>query len=421
MKHICFYFQVHQPFRLRNYHFFDIGSGRHYFDDEANAAILKKVAANCYFPANELLLNLIRQYGKEFKISFSISGTALDQFEKYLPEVLHSFKALAETGCVEFLAETYAHSLSVLKSKEEFKRQVQMHAERVEKIFGVKPVMFRNTELIFADFIADAVADLGFEGMLTEGADKVLGWRSPDYLYQSSNRPELKLLLKNYRLSDDIAFRFSDRGWSQWPLTVEKYIGWLNEIPGDHQVINLFMDYETFGEHQWASTGIFEFLKALPGQILSAPGYRFLTPREAVAQLQPIAGLSIPYPISWADEERDLSAWLGNDLQDSAFDLLYELEAKVKSCNDARLAKEWLYLQTSDHFYYMCTKFFADGDVHKYFNHYPSPYDAFINYMNVLTDFRMKTDRVLSECRLKSSGPLQSGYITDRRGLSQPA
>lgn len=401
MRSICFYFQVHQPFRLRNYHFFDIGKSSNYFDEEANRTILKKVADNCYFPTNKALLHLINKYGKDFKISFSISGTALDQFERYLPELLESFQALAATGSVEFLSETYAHSLSALKSKEEFSKQVSVHSERIEKLFGQKPQVFRNTELIYADFIAEMVHEMGFKGMLAEGAKHILDWRSPNFVYNSVV-PGLKLLLKNFRLSDDIAFRFSDKGWKEHPLTTDKYVNWLNALPVEDQIVNLFMDYETFGEHQWKDTGIFDFLNHLPGKIFEKSPYKFVTPSEAIDSLFPIGTMSMPHPVSWADEERDLSAWLGNDLQDDAFENLYILEAKVKACNNDQVEKEWLYLQTSDHFYYMCTKFFSDGDVHKYFNPYHTPYDAFINYMNVLTDFSKRVDKALAAEKLKN-------------------
>lgn len=397
MKNICFYFQVHQPFRLRKYHFFDIGRQHDYFDDHENQAILKKVAQNCYFPANALMLDLIRQHGNNFKIAYSISGTALDQFEMYMPEVIDSFKALADTGCVEFLSETYGHSLSALRSKEEFGRQVKAHSVKIERLFGQKPKIFRNTELIYADWIGNMVASMGYKGMLTEGAEHILEWRSPNFLYYHPEHPGLKLLLKNYRLSDDIAFRFSDRNWAEWPLTSEKYTHWLNSLSNNDETVNLFMDYETFGEHQWHSTGIFDFLRAFPGQVLSHSDYRFVTPSENIDLLDSVASLSMPAPVSWADQERDLSAWLGNDLQDDAFDNLYLLENKVKMCDDESILRDWLYLQTSDHFYYMCTKYFADGDVHKYFNPYNSPYDAFINYMNVLTDFTQRLDKLLDE------------------------
>lgn len=392
MKNLCFYFQVHQPFRIRNYRFFDIGESSEYFDETKNFAVMQKVKEKCYLPANNILLNLIREYGKRFKVSFSISGTALEQFEMYAPDVIESFKKLAATGCVEFLGETYNHSLASLVSREEFIQQVKEHSKKIETLFGQKPAIFRNTELIYSDNIGTLVSNMGFKAMLAEGADHVLKWKSPNFLYCSATNPELKLLLKNFRLSDDIAFRFSQSSWNAWPLTSEKYVDWLNALPGNEEIVNLFMDYETFGEHQWKESGIFDFLAALPHRIFSSSGYSFVTPSEAVEQLQPIASISMPEPVSWADEERNLSAWLGNDLQDNAFEAIYSLEKKVKATKNPQLLKEWRYLQTSDHFYYMCTKFFADGDVHKYFNPYNSPYEAFINYMNVFSDFEARVN-----------------------------
>ncbi len=391
MKTICLYFQVHQPFRFRRFRFFDIGESDYYYDDYSNESIMKKVTAKCYLPANQVMLDLIEKYGERFKVTWSISGIALDQFELYAPEVLESFKKLAATGQVEFLAETYSHSLVSLSDPDEFRSQVKEHSDRIETLFGVKPSVFRNTELVYSDDIGAAVADMGYRAMLTEGARHILGWKSPNYLYYNAVNPRLKLLLKNYKLSDDIAFRFSNRGWGEWPLTAEKYVGWLKDIDKKEEVVNLFMDYETFGEHQWAETGIFEFLKALPGEILRYRNFRFATPSEVAADLEPVAPLHVPYPISWADEERDLSAWLGNDMQHEAFTKLYGLREMVKSSNDPKILTDWRYLQVSDHFYYMSTKFFSDGEVHKYFNPYESPYDAFINYMNVLSDF---TNRV---------------------------
>jgi len=390
MKTICFYFQVHQPYRLRRYRFFDIGKNHNYFDDFANRSIMRKVAEKCYLPTNKLMLDLINEYGYRFKISYSISGTALDQFEQYAPDVLDSFRKLAETGCVEFLAETHSHSLSALKNKDEFYRQIESQTKRLEELVGYKPKTFRNTELIYSDEIGAMVADLGYKAMLTEGAKHILGWKSSNFLYANAINPKLKLLLKNFRLSDDIAFRFSNREWSDWPLTTEKFVHWLNNIDPKEEIVNLFMDYETFGEHQWAETGIFDFMRALPGRVFSSSNFEFLTPSEAADKHQPIALLHVPYPISWADEERDLTAWLGNELQDEAFNHLYSLSDKIDKLDDAGLKRDWLYLQTSDHFYYMCTKWFSDGDVHKYFNPYDSPYEAFINFMNVLSDFTIR-------------------------------
>ena len=392
MKTICFYFQVHQPYRLRPYRFFDIGRNHHYFDEFSNHSIMRKVAEKCYLPTNHLMLELIQKYGNRFRISYSLSGTAIDQFEQYAPDVLESFKRLAETGSVEFLAETYGHSLSALKCPEEFVAQVAAQTAKIEKHFGQKPTTFRNTELIYSDEIGAMVADMGYKVMLTEGAKHIMGWKSPNYLYTNAINPKLKLLLKNFQLSDDIAFRFSNRGWEEWPLTAEKYAHWLNQIDHKEEIVNLFMDYETFGEHQWAETGIFDFMRELPNQVFSKTDFEFLTPGEAAQKHQPVGPLHVPYPISWADEERDLTAWLGNELQDDAFDKLYALIDQIKQIDDADIQRDWKYLQTSDHFYYMCTKWFSDGDVHKYFNPYDSPYDAFINFMNVYSDFKQRVD-----------------------------
>jgi len=372
------------------YRFFDIGREDYYYDDFANKTILKRVAEKCYLPANELMLELIKRYKGNFKVTYSISGTVLEQFKEYAPEVIESFRELAKTGSVEFLAETYAHSLSSLTSAKEFKEQVLMHSNAIESLFGVKPKVFRNTELIYSDVVGAAVAEMGYTAMLTEGAKHILGWKSPNYLYTNAINPRLKLMLKNFRLSDDIAFRFSDRSWENWPLTSDKYAAWLANILSKEEIVNLFMDYETFGEHQGASTGIFEFMRNLPGMILSRGDIKFDTPSGICDRHQPVAPLHVPFPISWADEERDTSAWLGNELQNEAFAKLYALEDDVKNTNDPKLLSDFRRLQQSDHFYYMCTKFFSDGAVHKYFNPYDTPYEAFINYMNVLSDFNLR-------------------------------
>lgn len=390
-KTLCLYFQVHQPIRLRKYHFFDIGKNRDYYDDFANRTLTRKIAERCYLPANRLMLELIRKYGKNFKVSFSITGLAVEQFRMYAPEVIDSFKELAATGCVEFLAETYSHSLASLVDEAEFKKQVKLHADMMKEVFGVKPVTFRNTELVYSDEIGEMVANMGYSTMLTEGARHILGWKSPDYVYANSINPKLKLLLKNFRLSDDIAFRFSDRSWDQWPLTADKYANWLNAADGE--IVNLFMDYETLGEHQGAETGIFDFLAALPEQVFALTNFEFLTPREAAAKHQPIAPLHVPYPISWADEERDLTAWLGNELQNEAFEELYKTRTKVYALKNEAVLHDFERLQASDHFYYMCTKLFSDGAIHKYFTPYDTPYEAFINYMNVLSDFILRVDQ----------------------------
>lgn len=393
MRTLCFYFQVHQPFRLRRYRFFDLGASHDYFDTLSNASIMRKVAEKCYLPTNRLLLDLIGEYGSRVKFAFSISGVALDQFTMYAPDVLETFQALARTGQVEFLAETYAHSLVSLRDGDAFERQVEEQVARVESLFGQRPTTFRNTELIYSDAIGARVAAMGFTQMLAEGAKHVLGWKSPNYLYHNPINPKLKLLLKNFQLSDDIAFRFSNRGWNGWPLTTEKYAGWLGALPSRDETVNIFIDYETFGEHQWADTGIFDFMRALPHAIYGQTDFVFRTPSETASLHQSVAPLHVPYPTSWADEERDLTAWLGNELQDEAFGTLSSLADRVADIDDPDLHRDWLYLQTSDHFYYMCTKWFSDGDVHKYFNPYDSPYDAFINYMNVLSDFILRVEQ----------------------------
>ena len=392
-KTICLYFQVHQPHRLRLYRFFDIGKSSYYFDDFANKTILRRIAERCYLPANRLINDLIVKYKGAFRVTYSITGSAIDQFEKFAPEVIESFKDLARTGCVEFLAETYSHSLSALISEEEFKEQVKLHDQKIFSLFGVKPTVFRNTELIYSDKIGATVADMGYSAMLTEGAKHVLGWKSPNFLYTNALNPRLKLLLKNFNLSDDIAFRFSNQSWSNWPLTADKYAGWLAKALEKDDLVNIFMDYETFGEHQNASTGIFDFLKHLPAEIFKYKAIKFDTPSEICKKHQPVAPLHVPFPISWADEERDTSAWIGNELQNEAFAKLYSAESKVKKSGDTTLLSDFRKLQESDHFYYMCTKFFSDGAVHKYFNPYETPYEAFINYMNVISDFLLRCDR----------------------------
>ena len=387
------YFQVHQPTRLRLYRFFDIGKDSHYYDDFANRTIFKRVAQRCYQPMNDILLQAIKRNKGKFKVAFSISGSALEQFERYAPEVLASFRELAATGCVEFLSETYYHSLAALRSPAEFKLQVNKHKEMIQNLFGVTPTAFRNTELIYSDEIGSMVHDLGFNTMLTEGARHIMGWKSPNHIYSNDITPKLKLLLRNYPLSDDIAFRFSNKAWNEWPLTTEKYVNWLNQADGE--IINLFMDYETFGEHQSESTGIMEFMSHLPEAVL-AGGLKFVTPSEAASKLKPVADLSVPEPISWADEERDLSAWLGNELQQDAFNKLYSLTEKLSIINDGTLWADFGHLQESDHLYYMCTKFFSDGEIHQRFNPYDTPYEAFINYMNVLSDFIIRVNEALA-------------------------
>ena len=395
-KSICLYFQVHQLNRLRLYRFFDIGKDSHYYDDFANRTILRRVAQKCYLPMNALLLELIEANKGAFKVAFSISGSVLEQFDRYAPEVIESFRKLAQTGNVEFLSETYYHSLASLASPIEFKNQVLKHKAAIEHYFGVTPKAFRNTELIYSDAIGEMVYDMGFKTMLTEGARHVLGWKSPNFIYSCAQAPSLKLLLKNSSLSDDIAFRFSDRGWSDWPLTGEKYLSWIKAAAQNEDIVNLFMDYETFGEHQKAASGIFDFMRALPEIVIKDGEFEFVTPTQAAKKHRPVGELDVMDPISWADEERDVTAWLGNELQNDAFNKLNDQAEKLALLNDETLWSDFGHLQESDHFYYMCTKFFSDGAVHKYFNPYDTPYEAFINYMNVLSDFILRVDDAIS-------------------------
>ena len=400
MKTVNLYFQVHQPWRLKVYRFFNIGKDHNYLDDFTNRAIMQKVARQCYLPMNALLLNLIKENKGAFKCSFSITGSAVEQFRAYAPEVLDSFRALAETGCVEFLAETYSHSLAALSSKEDFVEQVKLHSKMIKEEFGKKPVAFRNTELIYSDQIGEMVAGLGFKTILAEGAKHVMGWKSPNYIYTNAIDNSLRVLLRNYKLSDDIAFRFSNQGWDQYPLTADKFAQWVKEDNGE--VVNLFMDYETFGEHQKADTGIFDFMKAMPAAVLSKGDICFSTVSEAAKSSQPVGVLHCPHVMSWADEERDVTAWLGNELQNEAFSKLYALKDKVKALKNADYEYVWNFMQTSDHFYYMATKWLSDGDVHSYFNPYGSSYEAFINYMNVLSDFEIEIDKALAAKSKKS-------------------
>jgi len=395
---VVFYFQVHQPFRLRRYTFFDIGTDAHYFDDTENARIVRRVAEKCYLPMNALILHLVEQNRGQFRCAYSVSGTALDQMERWMPEALESFVRLSRTGCVEFLCETSHHSLTGLFDLGAFREQVAAQSKRVESLFGKKPSTFRNTELVVDNRLARAVENMGFKAILGEGADHLLGWRSPHFVYRPEGCDKIKLLLRSYKLSDDIAFRFSNRGWGEWPLTAEKFASWVHAVPPEDQFIGLFMDYETFGEHQWSDTGIFKFMEHLPRNLLKNPRFRFRTPSEVAAEYDPVARLEIPHPVSWADAERDLTAWLGNPMQRAANEALYSIGASVRKVAEAGhpdLLEEWQRLSTSDHLYYMCTKWFSDGDVHKYFSPYSSPHDAFIAFMNVLDDLNRRAQRLI--------------------------
>lgn len=399
MPSICFYFQVHQPYRIKKYSVFDIGNDHNYFEDggssdKNNEVIMKKIAQKCYLPTNRVLFDLIHRY-PEFKISFSFSGIALEQMEKYAPEVIQSFQRLVDTGNVEILDETYYHSLSFFYSNDEFVEQIKMHRDKVKELFDYEPQIFRNTELAYNNELAVLVEKLGYKGIIAEGWDYYLKGKSPNFVYRPQDTKKIKLLLKNYKLSDDIAFRFSNKGWEEYPLDAPKFAQWVNAVNGNGQTINLFMDYETFGEHQWEDTGIFNFLRALPEEILKNPDNDFKTPSEVADAYEVRDELDMHDIVTWADTERDLSAWTGNAMQKSALKKIYEIEDEVNAREDEKMKDEWRKLQTSDHFYYMCTKWCSDGDVHKYFSPYESPYEAFINYMNVLNDFKL----VLNEAK----------------------
>lgn len=386
MKTICFYFQVHQPFRLKRYRFFDIGNDHYYYDDFQNEEVMHRIAERCYIPANKAILEMIKTSGGKFKVAFSISGTAMEQLEIYSPEVLDTFKELAATGNVEFLAETYAHSLSSLGDSEEFREQVKMHKEKIQSMFGVIPKVFRNTELIYSDDIADQVYQLGFKNMLTEGAKHILGWKSPNYVYTACTQPQLKLLLKNDRFSEDLSIRFNDYSWNEYPLTAEKFMSWIAETPDSEQIINLFMNYEVLGSLHPAESGIFDFFKALP-RFAADKGISFSTPSEVFNLLKPVDCISVPYPMSWVDEEKDCGSWLGNVLQQEAFRKINDIGERVRLVEDRRIRQDWNYLQSSDHFYYMNTRHPKDA-----FSPYDNPYDAFNNYMNVLSDFIVRVN-----------------------------
>ncbi|MDR2533872.1 MAG: glycoside hydrolase family 57 protein [Tannerellaceae bacterium] len=387
MKTICFYFQLHQPFRLKRYRFFDIGNDNYYFDDFQNEEIIRDIANRCYLPANKLMLEMIKASNGRFKAAFSISGVALEQMEIYTPEVIDGFREMTRTGCVEFLAETYAHSLASLGDAGEFEAQVKRHSDKINDLFGVRPKVFRNTELIYSDEISELVSQMGFDGMLAEGAKHVLGWKSPNYVYTSIVRPSLKLLLKNDRFSEDVSIRFKNYGWSEYPLTANKFISWIAATPAEEQIINLFMNYDVLGSFHAASTGIFDFFRYLPRHA-EERGIGFQTPSEVFALLKPVGGISAPYPMSWVDEEKDCSSWLGNVLQQEAFGKINEIGERVRLTQNRRILQDWNYLQSSDHFYYMNTK--HPGE--KGFSPYDNPYEAFNNYMNVLSDFIIRVN-----------------------------
>lgn len=392
---ITLYMHVHQPWRVREYSVFDASIDHNYFNDpdpasnSNNQKILNKVADKSYRPMNALLEKLLNKH-PDFKVSLSITGTFIDQAEAWAPDVLESFKRLVKTGQVEIVSETYYHSLAFFYSRSEFERQVEAHKAKIREIFGVETSVFRNTELAYNDELAQWADDYGFKGILAEGWDPILGWRSPNFMYRPEGTKNIGLLLKNYKLSDDLAFRFSNRAWQEWPLTVDKYNSWVESSIHDQPLVNLFMDYETFGEHQWEDTGIFTFFEEFVDRWLQNPDNTFYTVSEAIEANEPADVVSMPQTVTWADSERDLTAWLGNSMQHEAMRHLYSLEADVLRSGDGELISDWRKLQTSDHAYYMCTKWFTDGDVHAYFSPYNSPYDAFLYYINAIRDVRWR-------------------------------
>jgi alpha-amylase len=393
-KGISLYLHVHQPYRVKPYSVFDIGDEHSYFDikddtDMNNEKVFHKVADKSYRPMTQLLQTLLDKH-PEFKLSLSITGDFMDQAEQYAPDVLAAFKKLVASGRVEIVAETYYHSMAFFYSRREFEAQVDLHRKRVHEVFGVTPTAFRNTELAYNDELAKWADAQGYKVILAEGWDPVLEWRSPNYVYRPAGTENIALLLKNYHLSDDIAFRFGDQAWSEWPLTSDKYISWINAAMGDAPLMNIFMDFETFGEHQWSDTGVFSFFERFIDDWLKQPDATFYTVTGAARANHPSGDLSFPHTVTWADSERDMSAWNGNSMQQEAAKYLYALENDIVRSGDNDLIRDWRYLQSSDHLYYMATKWLTDGDVHSYFSPYKSPYDAFMYYMNAIRDVRWR-------------------------------
>ena len=414
-KSIVLYLHVHQPWRIRDDQtLFDVGTNKNYFSEEkglkrqSNGEIFRKVAEKSYLPMNNLLEKLLKTH-PEFKFSFSITGTFIDQAQEFAPEVLESFKRLVQTGRAEIIAETYYHSLAFFFDREEFEAQVSAHQAKIREVFNVETTAFRNTELSYNDELAKWADIFGFKAILAEGWDPILQWRTPNHVYKPKGTKNIHLLLKNYKLSDDLAFRFSNRNWQEYPLTTQKYISWLESSSYHGDVINLFMDYETFGEHQWAESGIFDFFESLVSYWLKKPEHGFKTVTEA-AQSEPAAEISMPNTVTWADTERDLTAWLGNSMQQEAMKYLYALKSRVYNSQNGNLVEDWRRLTTSDHPYYMCTKYFNDGDVHAYFSPYKSPYDAFLYFMDTLRDM---------DFRLKDIPPLKQKNIRKTQKILQ--
>ena len=396
MKSVCFYFKIHQPFRLKRYRFFDIGNDHYYFDDFANDEIITRVAAQSYIPFAETLLDMIEESGRQFKCAISITGCAIEQLQMYVPEFIELLQKLSDTGCVEFLSGTFSHSLSSIEDPQAFFSEVKAHDDLIQRVFHQKPSVFANTELIYDDEIAEMISRMGFRTCITEGAKHVLGWKSPNYIYRAASAPSVKLLFTNDKLAEDISRRFNNTEWDEYPLTADKYINWIASLPEEEQVVNLYLSMDTFGTFLPAASGIFEFMKALP-KFGKEHDVHFSTPSEVVSRLKPVGEISVMHPISDIDEARDISAWKGNDLQREALEKLYSVAERVSLCDDRRLKKDWEYLQSNDHFYYMSTKKMADGASHAAFSPYESPYSAFTNYMNVLADFLVRVEEQYPE------------------------
>lgn len=386
MKTINFCFRVHHRYNLKQYRFFEIGNDHYYYDDYEDELSITSAAKDIYLEANNVLLNMIKDYNGRFKVSFMISGLALEQLEKYAPEVIDSFKSLAKTDKVEFIATPYAHSLASLYDDEEFARQIKLQSDTIYRIFRKKPVTFANTSLIFSDEIAAKVAKMGYRNIMIEETKNVMGWKSPHYLYHSLVNPKIKLLVRDNKLSDDINFRFTQGNWSEYPLTADKFISWIANSPDEEEVFNIYMGYEALGKLNPKSSGIFDFFRKLPEYAIER-NIAFSTPSEIVDSFKSIGSLSAVYPISWTDEEKDVSAWCGNELQNEAISKLYSLSERVNLCNDLSVKLDWQRLQDSYHFFFMATKHYSNGRVLSQQVPYDTPYDAFINYMNVLSDF----------------------------------
>jgi alpha-amylase len=428
MLTVCPYFHVHQPYRVKKYRVFDIGNDGEYFNDDSqtdlnNRKIVEKVANKSYRPTNRVLKELLDTH-PEFRFALSFSGTALDQFEAYAPDVLESFQELIATGRVEVLADTYHHSLAFFYSVPEFERQVKQHEKRIHDLFGVRPRVFRNTELSYRNDLAKWCEDNGYLGIMAEGWDKYLGWRSPNFLYRPAGCSNIKVLLKNYKLSDDVAFRFGNKEWESYPMTADTFASWIHAHHGDGQTVNLFMDYESFGEHQWEDTGIFDFLRALPSTVLRHPDTSFKTPTETVLSYETVGDYDVPDVLTWADTDRDLTAWVGNDIQRDAIAATYGMETDVLKTKDKQLIETWRKLQTSDHFYYMCTKWSNDGDVHAYFSPYQSPYDAYIAFMNALSDLQLRVRNALeareAKERAKAAKKASAAEVNEQTAVAPP-